>query len=110
FKFAAPVKVAADVRERGGIENGLCRLVLKECSPGAVALDIGGNYGFVTLVMAQAVGPSGRVHSFEANSAIALALRSNVTRNALGERCTVVHGFVGREHGGGKFTIDDYVA
>lgn len=110
FRFAAPVKVASTVRRIGGIENGLCRLVLQECQPGAVTLDVGANYGFVSLVMANAVGDSGHVHAFEADPKIFEALASNININNLNARCSVVHGFVGNvadEHH--RMTIDDYV-
>lgn len=110
FRFAASVKVAESVRRVGGIENGLCRLILKECVAGGCVLDIGANYGFVSLVMAAAVGPSGRVHSFEADPLIGDALAGNVRLNNLEHRCTVVHGFVGKESDGKRLvSIDEYV-
>jgi precorrin-6B methylase 2 len=109
FKFAAPVKVAATVRRVGGIENRLCRLILKECRAGDVAIDVGTNYGFVTLVMAQAVGTAGAVHSFEANPEIYEGARSNLERNSLTGYCTLVQGFVAETSGGDRIAVDDYV-
>lgn len=111
FRFAAPVKVASTVRQRGGIESGLCRLVLQECGAGAVAIDVGASYGFISLVMASAVGPSGRVYAFEADPAIADALRANILMNGLETRCTTVQGFVGSiADGRTRLTLDEYVA
>src|ERR1700733_8076761 len=86
FRFAAPVKMASTVRRDGGIENGLCRLIVRECQPGAIAVDVGANYGFVSLVMASAVGASGCVHAFEANAEIFEGLTSNIDSNALRDR------------------------
>lgn len=111
FRFAAPMKMIAAIRRNGGIENGLCRLILEQTKPGHIVLDIGANYGFVTLVMANAVGSAGQVHSFEADSKIHDGLLANVTRNELRDRCTVVHGFVGDvADGQARITIDSYVA
>jgi FkbM family methyltransferase len=51
--------------------------------PGMVAFDVGANIGCHTLVMAQAVGPSGKVFSFEPHPAIHRRLESNVCLNRL---------------------------
>lgn len=111
FRFSAPVKTAATVRERGGIENGLCRLILEQCSEGAIALDVGANYGFVSLVMAHAVGASGQVHSFEADRDILGGLRTNIADNEVGKRCQVVHAFVSATSSPPeRISVDDYVA
>lgn len=111
FRFRCPVKVASHVRLHGGIENGLCRLILQECKPGGVALDVGANYGFVSLVMAHAVGPAGQVHSFEADPVIYRAFVANLESNSLADRCAAVHGFVGDiAQPPERVTIDQYVA
>ena len=111
FHFAAPLKVTTSVRQNGGIENGLCRLVLSECGSGAVALDVGANYGFISLVMACAVGAKGTVHAFEADTEIASALAENIRLNNFEDRCRVVEGFVGDTcDGRGRLTVDDYVS
>jgi len=109
FRFSAPLKTAATVRRDGGIENGLCRLILEQCPQGGVAIDVGANYGFVTLVMAQAVGGSGQVHSFEADATIYEAFSGNIAANHLEGRCASVHGFVGNvEAPPERITIDAY--
>lgn len=111
FLFSAPLKTAATVRKRGGIENGLCRLILEQCGEGAIALDVGANYGFVSLVMAQAVGKTGEVHSFEADAKVFRGLHTNIEDNGLTERCHVIHGFVGASSSPvGHVSVDDYVA
>ena len=111
FRFAGPVKMIAAIRRTGGIENGLCRLILEQTKPGDIVLDVGANYGFVTLIMAHAVGTAGQVHSFEADSKIHGGLVANVERNELRDRCKVTHGFVGNVADGGRhITIDSYVA
>lgn len=109
FTISAPIKMIATIRRDGGIENGLCRLVLEQCRLGDVAIDVGANYGFVSLVMTQAVGPKGQVHSFEVDPEIVRALMANVTANGVGDRCRVVQTFVGNiADGQGRTTIDAY--
>jgi FkbM family methyltransferase len=49
--------------------------------PGMVVADIGANLGYFTLLMAELVGPTGHVHSFEPNPVMLRRLRRNVTVN-----------------------------
>jgi FkbM family methyltransferase len=49
--------------------------------PGMVVLDIGAHVGYYTLVAAQAVGPSGKVHAFEPCAETLSLLRTNVRAN-----------------------------
>jgi FkbM family methyltransferase len=49
--------------------------------PGMVVLDIGAHVGYYTLVAAQAVGPSGKVHAFEPCAETLALLRTNVRAN-----------------------------
>jgi FkbM family methyltransferase len=50
---------------QGGFEPAALREYRRVVKPGSVALDIGANIGSHTLPLAQIVGPSGRVYSFE---------------------------------------------
>jgi FkbM family methyltransferase len=49
--------------------------------PGGVVLDIGANIGWHTLLMAQLVGPTGRVIAVEANPHVCNNLRENIRLN-----------------------------
>ncbi len=57
--------------------------------PGMKAVDIGANLGYFSLLMADIVGPSGSVHAFEPNPAIAARLRHSLEMNGFAERATV---------------------
>ena len=57
--------------------------------PGWVCLDIGAHYGYFTLLLAQLVGPAGKVIAFEAIAENAVILRRNVALNNLEQRVTV---------------------
>jgi hypothetical protein len=110
FWFAAPLKITAKIRSDGGIENKICRLVMRECGPGAVGIDVGANYGFVSMVMAAAAGSTGRVFAFEADPIVFTGLQRNVELNALQQRCQMMLTFVAAESQGGERTaIDDFI-
>lgn len=55
--------------------------------PGTVALDIGANVGYHTLAMSKAVGPTGRIVSFEPQPGIFQLLAGNI---AINERSNVI--------------------
>ncbi len=52
--------------------------------PGMSALDIGAAHGAYTVAMARAVGPTGRVVTFEPNAAVAAYLRQTIEGNKFG--------------------------
>jgi FkbM family methyltransferase len=58
----------------------ICRRVLR---PGDTFVDIGANFGLVSLIGARAVGPAGRVHAFEPQPALAAMLRRSAALNRL---------------------------
>jgi FkbM family methyltransferase len=63
---------------KGEYEPDTCRAIREALRPGAVAVDVGANIGYVTRVMADAVGPTGRVFGFEPNPRLfPLAVRNN---------------------------------
>jgi len=66
---------------------------------GDVAVDIGANLGYFTLIMAEIVGPSGSVHAFEPNPAIADRLARTLDINGYRERATVHRDPLGADEG-----------
>lgn len=93
FDFAAPYHTWIKARRRG-IENRICRLVMTRCREGSVGIDVGANAGFISLVMALSVRPSGRVLSFEADAGLHDVLQRNIRTNGLESVCTPVQAFV----------------
>lgn len=57
--------------------------------PGMRVIDVGANLGYFTLLMADLVGPSGRVDAFEPNPQLVERLRSSVAVNGLTARVQV---------------------
>ncbi len=74
----------------GTFELSLQRFILRTLRAGDRAMDIGANVGTHTILMAQAVGPTGHVVAYEAMPDLAEFVRDNVTMNCLAPQVTVV--------------------
>ena len=59
-------------------------------NPGMHVLDVGANFGYYTLLLAQQVGPTGRVWAFEPVSMFRNQLLWHLERNRFSDRVTVV--------------------
>jgi FkbM family methyltransferase len=57
--------------------------------PGMAVADVGANLGYYSVLMAEAVGPEGRVMAFEPNPAMAGLLRRTVSVNGYGDRVSI---------------------
>ena len=62
----------------------ICRRLLRS---GDTVIDVGANYGVVSLVAADLVGPGGVVHAFEPQPQVADLLRRSVQRNEFTQVC-----------------------
>ena len=68
----------------GNYEDSTALTIAALLNAGDVAVDIGANIGFFTLLMAQRVGPSGVVWAFEPSSATRQRLLANIELNQVG--------------------------
>jgi FkbM family methyltransferase len=92
----------------GGIASyvvGTAELVVQEelarrLKPGDVVYDVGASIGFLTVICARLVGPTGRVIAFEPSAEAGRRLRHNVAINGF-ENVTVVKAAAGAEVGTG---------
>ncbi|MCX7848136.1 MAG: FkbM family methyltransferase [bacterium] len=72
--------------------------VLRTVKPGMTVIDLGANIGYFTLLMADLVGPDGRVYAFEPLPRNVALLRRSVRENKLQRRVIVIAAAVaGRE-------------
>ncbi|MCG8460410.1 MAG: hypothetical protein MI919_29360, partial [Holophagales bacterium] len=62
FYFSGPFHTVQRARSRG-IERKLSRLLASEVKPGSICVDVGAHCGWLSLQMAFATGPEGRVIS-----------------------------------------------
>ena len=66
----------------GHYEPEVTALMKLVAAPGQTWLDVGGNIGYYTLLLASLVGPGGSVHVFEPNPAVADRIEESVRLNA----------------------------
>jgi len=71
-------------------EMWLTEALVRAVRPGMTVIDIGANLGYFTLLIADLVGPGGRVHAFEPNPPIAARLKQSLSLNGFVDR-SVVH-------------------
>jgi FkbM family methyltransferase len=84
-----------DALGRAVARNGVYDLVVAEAlarlaDAGETAVDAGANVGFMSNLLAHAVGPSGRVVSFEPHPLIAETLSRNAARWRAAEQITII--------------------
>jgi FkbM family methyltransferase len=91
----APGDVVADAMKRGRVFDApLISEAKRHIRPGTVVLDVGANFGQMTVLFAKLVGPHGRVHAFEAEPFVGHILQKNVEVNGVGEVVTIHRGAV----------------
>ena len=72
-------------------EMWVTEAVIRRVKPGMKVIDCGANLGYFSLLMADLIGPEGRLDAFEPNPAIAARLTKSLAVNGYLERSTV-HG------------------
>lgn len=70
-------------------EMWLTELIAGTVKRGMTVIDIGANLGYFTLLMADLVGPAGRVHAFEPNPNLTARLRKSLAVNGFHD--AIVH-------------------
>ncbi|MCO5065042.1 MAG: FkbM family methyltransferase [Rhizobiaceae bacterium] len=83
FVAATDTDVGRSLVEYGEWSQSEITLLEQLIRPGATALDVGANVGYHTLALSKAVGPTGRVVSFEPQPGIFQLLSANVAINQL---------------------------
>jgi FkbM family methyltransferase len=71
-------------------EMWLTEALVDVLRPGMVAVDVGANLGYFTLLMADLVGPAGAAHAFEPNPSIAARLSKSIDVNGF-QAWTSIH-------------------
>ena len=94
FSFEAPFHVYHQARTRG-IETLLSRYAKAWIQEGWTCVDVGSQYGFLTLIMALSTGPSGRVVACEGRARTATVLRRNLEANGVESIARVAEGWIG---------------
>ncbi len=83
------VGVASHLILEGYWEMWVTEVLVARLRRGMVAIDVGANLGYFTMIMADMVGATGKVHAFEPNPEIARHLRRSVHVNGFRERVAI---------------------
>ena len=70
-------------------EREVEEVLLRLLRPGQSVAEVGSNMGYHSLAMAQAIGPHGRLHAFEANPDVLPLLRATIAVNGYDDRITL---------------------
>jgi FkbM family methyltransferase len=84
------VSIASHLMIDGHWEPWVARVLMPLVKPGMKVCDIGANFGYYTLLMAQAVGAEGHVWAVEANPRMTYLLRKSLSVNGLTPRTTLL--------------------
>jgi FkbM family methyltransferase len=93
----------------GTYEPELAEAVREFLHPGMTVYDVGANIGYVSLLLAHAVRPNGKVFAFEALPANVERIRCNVALNGLEDRIALVPRAVADRSGELSFYVHESV-
>ena len=82
FYFHAPLQILTRANYRG-IESSLTKAILSIISENSNVIDIGSNYGFITIVSSIYIKNGGIVYSFECEDSIIRNLECSIRKNKL---------------------------
>ena len=97
-RILARYKIYVDTRDAtlaphvlldGYWESWITQFVARRVQPGWTVFDVGANYGYYSLLLADLVGSAGHVFAVEPNPAICPLLRRSVALNGFAERTTI---------------------
>lgn len=88
----------------GTFEPELQAALREFARPGMVAYDVGANIGYITLLMAKAVGGNGQIFAFEPLPANLERIRANLAINSVAD-VVVVPMAVGKQRGQARFLV-----
>jgi len=98
FLAKPSVPIGYHVTFFGTYEAELRALMRRYLAPGGVAMDVGANVGWHTLLMAQLVGPGGRILAVEANPSVRERLAEHLQANRV-TNVTIVPSALGNQVG-----------
>ena len=90
---------------RGAYERAEAAVARRALHPDDVAIDVGAHIGFFTMLMAEAVGPGGRVYAFEPLDANADLLERSLVENRYDDRVRFARAAVGASSGTATLTF-----
>ena len=108
FYFRAPLQILRKAN-LNGIESSLTRSIIKLINLESNVIDIGANYGFITLVCSKYVkNGGGKVYSFESNEIFSKNLESSIIENNL-KNTKLYNQFVSDKNTNTTKTVDSLI-
>jgi len=86
FVHTSDIGFATHVMHRGIWEMWLTEFMVRTIRPGMRVLDVGGNFGYYSVLMSELVQSTGQCHIFEPNQKIAQLLRRTLNVNGFDDR------------------------
>lgn len=99
--------VFLQLRYEGIYERSLTRIIRSLVSPGDISVDVGANFGWHTVSMAECVAKEGQVFAFEPNSEMFGVLEQNIALNDLESQTTAINAAVGEVEASGQLHAAD---
>ncbi len=90
FTDTRDIGFATHLLTDGYWEMWLTQFVAKTVTAGMLVLDVGANFGYYSVLMADLVGPDGKVIAFEPNPRAAQAAEASLSVNGFRTRSTVI--------------------
>jgi FkbM family methyltransferase len=94
------VGFGANVLLDGYWESWLTRFIAGIVPRGSTVVDVGANCGYYSMLLADLVGPEGRLYAVEPNPRIARLLRRSIELNGFAARTTICEVALGAQDGG----------
>ncbi|OUX30586.1 MAG: hypothetical protein CBE24_06470 [bacterium TMED264] len=108
FYFRAPLQILRKARING-IESSLTKSIIRLINKDSHIIDIGSNYGFITLVCSNFVrNGMGRIYSFECDINCYQNLKSSILKNEL-DNIELFNQFVGNKNTPTIKTVDSLI-
>ena len=108
FYFRAPLQILRKAKTKG-IENSLTRSIIHLINVDSNVIDIGSNYGFITLACSKYIqNGGGKVFSFECDVKYFKNLESSILINEF-DNIQLFNEFVGKANIGNTKTVDSLI-
>ncbi|HEY9623664.1 MAG TPA: FkbM family methyltransferase [Crinalium sp.] len=90
YADANDIGIVPHLSLNGYWESGITLTTVRILQPGWHCLDVGANHGYFALLMAEIVGPTGRVFAMEPNPKLVELLRRSLEANGFEKRAAVI--------------------
>ncbi|WP_262271435.1 FkbM family methyltransferase [Microvirga yunnanensis] len=104
FTDTRDVGFATHILTDGFWEMSLTRLMTKTIKEGMFVLDVGANFGYYSVLMADLIGPSGKLIAFEPNPIAAASAEASLNVNGFSSRSIVLRSAVSNTSGTATFS------